>query len=64
MSSVVAERLVQLRGGKTQQKVAKDIGISQSAYAMYETGMRVPSDEKKKRIANYYNRTVQSIFFD
>ena len=64
MSSVVAERLIELRGNKTQKKVADDIGISQSTYAMYETGKRVPSDEKKKRIADYFKTTVQSIFFD
>lgn len=64
MASVVAERLIILRGNKTQKKVADDIGISQSTYAMYETGKRVPSDEKKKRIADYYKKSVQSIFFD
>lgn len=64
MDSVVAERLIKLRGNKTQKRVADDIGISQSTYAMYETGKRVPSDEKKKRIADYYKKSVQAIFFD
>lgn len=64
MSSVIAERLIFLRGNKTQKRVADDLEISQSAYAMYETGKRIPSDEKKKRIANYYNKTVQEIFYD
>lgn len=64
MCTVVGKRLCELRGNKTQQQVADDIGISQSAYAMYETGQRMPSDEKKKKIADYYNRTVQSLFFD
>lgn len=64
MHAVVGKRLSELRGEKTQQKVANDLGISQSAYAMYESGQRVPSDEKKRKIAEYYNRTVQSIFFD
>lgn len=64
MCTVVGKRLSELRGNKTQQKVANDLGISQSTYAMYETGQRVPSDEKKRKIAEYYKRTVQSIFFD
>lgn len=62
--SVVAERLISLRGEKTQRQVADAIGVSQSTYAMYETGKRVPSDEKKKKIAKYYDKSVQSIFFD
>ena len=59
----IAERLTELRGKKTQMEVAKAIGISQSTYAMYESGRRVPSDENKKKIANFYKRSVQSIFF-
>lgn len=64
MKTKIGERLVELRGERTQQRVASDIGISQSAYAMYEAGKRVPSDEKKKRIADYFEKSVQSIFFD
>jgi transcriptional regulator with XRE-family HTH domain len=64
MCTVVGKRLCELRGDKTQQRVANDLGISQSTYAMYETGQRMPSDEKKRKIAEYYKKTVQSIFFD
>jgi putative transcriptional regulator len=60
----IAKRLVKLRGNKTQAEVAEKLGISQSTYAMYETGKRTPSDEVKIRIANLYNRTVQFIFFN
>lgn len=56
--------LVQLRGVKTQETVARDVGISVSALAMYETEKRVPRDEIKIKLANYYNRSVQEIFFD
>lgn len=59
----IIENLVKLRGKRTQAQVAKALGISQSSYAMYETGMRMPSDEVKIRIADYYKRTVQHIFF-
>lgn len=61
--TVVADRLVKLRGNKTQKEVANAIGVSQSAYAMYESGSRIPSDDVKVRIAKYFNRTVQTIFF-
>lgn len=60
----IAERLISLRGTKTQAEVAKALGISQSTYAMYEIGRRIPTDEIKIRIANYYNTTVQNIFFN
>lgn len=60
----IGKRLIELRGEKTQAFIAEAINISQSTYAMYETGKRVPSDEVKVRIAKYYGCTVQSIFFD
>ncbi len=59
----VAKNLIALRGNKTQATVAEAINVSQSTYAMYESGKRMPSDEVKIRIANYYRKTVQSIFF-
>ena len=62
-SSVIAERLIKLRGDKTRDKVANACGISKSALAMYETGARIPRDEIKIKLAEYYNTTVEAIFF-
>lgn len=59
----IAKTLVSLRGDKTQKKVATDLGISISALAMYEQGRRIPRDEIKIMIANYYGKSVQEIFF-
>ena len=59
----IAERLAKLRGKRTQAEVAEAIGVSPSAYSMYETGERIPRDEIKIRIAKFYKRTVNSIFF-
>lgn len=64
MTTVVPERLKALRGNKTQKEVADSIGISQSTYAMYETGERTPSDENKRKLAMLFRKTVQEIFFD
>ena len=58
----IAEKLVELRGEKTQAEVAENVGISLSALAMYETGKRIPRDEIKIRLANYYGTTVESLF--
>lgn len=60
---LVAERLIKLRGNKKQREIAEAIGVAKSTYAMYELGMRMPSDNVKVRIANYYKKTVQAIFF-
>lgn len=61
---VIADKLVALRGGRTQMEVANDIGISLSALVMYETGNRIPRDEIKVRLAKYYGQTVEAIFFN
>lgn len=61
-TKAIAERLIELRGNKIQDEVAKAIGISKSALSMYENGSRVPRDEIKVRLANYYKKSVQHIF--
>ena len=58
------ERLVKLRGKRTQQEVADALEISVSAVGMYEREERIPRDELKLRMAKYFNRSVQYIFFN
>lgn len=60
----IGKRLILLRGNKTQKEVASELKISISALAMYEQGNRVPRDEIKLKIASYYGKSVQEIFFD
>ncbi|MBR3038997.1 MAG: helix-turn-helix transcriptional regulator [Clostridia bacterium] len=59
----IGERLVQLRGEKTRAEVANAVGATERAIQSYETGDRVPRDEMKVRLARYYGRTVEQIFF-
>ena len=59
----VAEKLIKLRGKRSQEEVATAVGISKSALSMYENGERIPRDEIKIRLAIYYNESVESIFF-
>ena len=61
--TIIAERLIKLRGNKTQKEVAEAVGVAQSTYAMYELAQRIPSDDVKIRISKYFKKTVQSIFF-
>ena len=60
----IAERLVAARGSVPQEAVAASIGISRSAMTMYETGKRIPRDEIKVRLADFYGKTVQELFFN
>ena len=60
----IAERLTQLRGYRSREEVAKAIGISVSAISMYENGERIPRDSIKIKLAAYFNKSVQEIFFD
>lgn len=59
----VSTILRSLRGERTQEEVAKGIGITKSSWAMYERGERVPRDEVKVKIAQYFSVPVQDIFF-
>lgn len=59
----IGKKLKALRGSKTQKEVAVDLGITKSALAMYERDERVPRDEVKVKLADYYGETVQAIFF-
>lgn len=59
----VGEKLRGLRGSRSQLEVANRVGISKSALAMYERDERVPRDEIKIRLANFYGQSVQFIFY-
>lgn len=59
----VAERLKKARGDKKREEVASAIGVSLSAITMYENGERIPRDETKIKLAEFYNKTVQELFF-
>lgn len=62
-NQTVAERLVEARGNRRREDVAKEVGVSLSAIAMYECGKRIPRDEIKVRLANCYQTSVQALFF-
>ena len=58
-----AKKLIELRGEKSQKEVADALGISVSALSMYENGERIPRDNIKIRLANYYQKPIGEIFF-
>ena len=59
----VGEKLKEVRGNRSQAEVAKAVMVSDSAISSYENDERVPRDDVKKRLAKYYESTVQDIFY-
>ncbi len=59
----IGTKLRELRGDKTQEEVAKALGVTEMAISYWERGVRIPSDPLKVKIAQYYGKTVQAIFF-
>ncbi len=64
MAKVIGKRLVKLRGKTPRELAAEKCLISVSALQMYENGKRIPRDPVKVRLARYYGKSVQEIFFD
>ena len=64
-AKVIGKRLLLIRKNlnKTRKDVAEACGISVSALTMYEIGERIPRDEIKIRLSNYYKKSITSIFF-
>ena len=63
MANEIGRKLRKLRGTRTQEEVARELGISRAAVANYEQGERIPRDTLKKRIATYYGVGIEELFF-
>lgn len=64
MKQAIAKKLLELRGNKGREEIAKALRIGVSTLQMYENAQRVPRDDIKVRIARYYGVSVESIFFE
>ena len=62
-NKAIGHKLRSLRGELDAKTVADALGISTSALFMYERGERIPRDQIKKRIAQYFGQSVEEIFF-
>lgn len=60
--ALIAQRLIHLRGKRTQAEVAKAVHISKSALSSYESGARMPRDEVKIALSKLYGKSVHEIF--
>jgi LmbE family N-acetylglucosaminyl deacetylase len=57
-----ARMLLALRGDRPREEVAKAVGISVFALEMYESAQRIPRDEIKTALAQYYDTCRDYIF--
>lgn len=59
----IGKRLRRLRGIMTRKQVQNATGISQGRLGNYEHGTRVPNDEAKVILSNYYGVSIQDLFY-
>lgn len=59
----VGKRLRELRGTRSKEEIAYRMGISVPSVCLYESGKRMPKDDVKVKLADFYGMTVQEIFF-
>lgn len=57
------DKLIKLRGQLSRPKVAKDLDITPQMLGAIERGDRTPSLPLAKKIAEYYNVSIDNIFF-
>lgn len=60
---IIGDRLKALRGRRSRETVAHDLGVTPQAVWLWESGQRVPGDGMKVKIAEYYRKSVGSIFY-
>lgn len=59
---MVRAKLIEYRGKRSRQEVAKDLDITPQMLGAIERGDRNPSLKLAKKIADYYGATVDEIF--
>lgn len=62
----VGEKLKNIREDKglSVDDVAQDLDLTRQAIYNYEANIRMPRDEIKIKLAKYYKRSVEEIFFN
>ena len=61
---LIAKKMKRLRGERTQKEVADAVGVTPMAMSFYESGERMPTDDVKAKLAQYYGVSVGYLFFD
>ena len=59
----IGAKLKELRGSRSQKEVADAVNVTDMAISLYESGDRIPRDEIKVALADYFGVSVESIFY-
>ncbi len=61
----IGEKIIFLRNeiNITQKELAQKLGISVASIAIYELNERIPRDEMKKKISEFFKVPIQDLFF-
>lgn len=60
---LIGKKLRQLRGDRTLNEVSEATGIGVSALGNYEAGLRMPRDDAKIELANYFGMSIGELFY-
>jgi len=60
---LIREKMIDCRGDKSRLEVADDLGITKQMLGALERGDRNPSHCLAKRISDYYDASVDELFF-
>jgi putative transcriptional regulator len=61
--NLIRTKLIELRAGKSRLEVSEELEITPQMLGAIERGDRTPSLNLAKKIADYYNVSVDEIFF-
>lgn len=61
--NIIGKRLKDLRGERTLEDVGKDLQVTAMAVSLWERGERIPNDDMKLKISNYFGVPLFDIFF-
>lgn len=59
----IGAKIKELRGSRSQKEVADAVNVTDMAISLYESGDRIPRDEIKVALADYFGVSVESIFY-
>lgn len=64
LNTAFSQKLRTLRGNRTQKEIADALGLGVSTICLYENAKRIPKDDIKIKLAEYFGTTVQDLFFE
>jgi putative transcriptional regulator len=63
VGEIQREKLIMYRGNRSRGEVSKILGITPQMLGAIERGDRTPSLHLSKKIADFYQTTIEDLFF-